>query len=187
MLNRRSNRDVSPVMDQTLPDLLAGAPAPAPESAPTRRRVLALVAVTGAGGALLTACGGGDSTESDTPAAGGSSSASSDSEASPSESGSEPAAGGALVATSKVPVGGGVILDKQRIVVTQPTEGAFKAFSAVCTHQSCLVGSVKDGTISCPCHGSAYSAADGSVKNGPATRALKEVSVTVEGGEVIEA
>jgi len=185
VLNRRSNRDVSPVMDQTLPDLLAGAPAPAPESAPTRRRVLALVAVTGAGGALLTACGGGDSTETDTPAAGGSGSASSDSEASPSES--ESAAGSSLVATSKVPVGGGVILDKQRIVVTQPTEGAFKAFSAVCTHQSCLVGSVKDGTISCPCHGSAYSAADGSVKNGPATRALREVFVTVEGGEVIEA
>jgi Rieske Fe-S protein len=168
-------------MDQTLPDLQAGAAVPEP--APTRRHVLALVTVTGAGGALLTACGGGgdDTAGTDTPAAGGS--ASSDGAASPSES----AAGGALVATSKVPVGGGVILDKQRIVVTQPTDGSFKAFSAVCTHMSCLVGSVKDGTISCPCHGSAYSAADGSVKNGPATRALKEVPISVEGGQVVEA
>ena len=80
-----------------------------------------------------------------------------------------------------------MILEGKRIVVTQPTEGDFKAFTAVCTHQSCLVSSVKDGTISCPCHGSAYSAADGSVKNGPATRALREIAVTVEGGEVVEA
>jgi Rieske Fe-S protein len=166
-------------MDQTLPDLLAGAPTP--ESAPSRRQVLALVAVSGAGGALLTACGGGDSTESDSPATGGSASASSDDAASPSEG------GGALVATSKVPVGGGVILQDQRIVVTQPTEGDFKAFTAVCTHMSCVVSSVKDDTISCACHGSAYSAADGSVKNGPATRPLREIAVSVEGGDVVEA
>lgn len=169
-------------MDQTLPDLLAGAPTP--ESAPTRRRVLALVAATGAGGVLLTACGGGDSTESDSPAAGGSASGSSDDAASPSESA---AGGGALVATSKVPVGGGVILQGPRIVVTQPTEGDFKAFTAVCTHMSCVVSSVKDDTISCACHGSAYSAADGSVKNGPATRPLREIAVSVEGGDVVEA
>ena len=183
MLNRRSIRDVSPGMDQTRPDLLLGVPAP--ESTPTRRRVLALVAATGAGG-VLTACGGGDSTETETPGAAGS--ASSDAEPSPSESEAEPGdGGGALVATSEVPVGGGVILDKQRVVVTQPTEGSFKAFTAVCTHQSCLVSSVKDGTISCACHGSSYSAADGSVKNGPATRALREVPVAVEGGDVVEA
>ena len=182
MLNRRSIPDVSPGMDQTPPDLLLGVPAPV--SAPTRRRVLTLVAATGAGG-VLTACGGGDSTETETPGAGGS--ASSDAEPAPSESESEAAGGGALVATSEVPVGGGVILDKQRVVVTQPTEGSFKAFTAVCTHQSCLVSSVKDGTISCACHGSSYSAADGSVKNGPATRALREVPVTVEGGDVVEA
>jgi Rieske Fe-S protein len=163
-------------MDQTLPDLQAAVPEPAP----TRRHVLALVAVTGAGGALLTACGGGSD---DTAGAEGSAS-SSDGGSSPSSSES---AGGALVATSKVPVGGGVILEEQRIVVTQPTDGTFKAFSAVCTHQSCTVASVKNGTITCPCHGSAYSAADGSVKNGPATRALKEISVSVEGGQVVEA
>ena len=34
---------------------------------------------------------------------------------------------------------------------------------------------------------SAYSAADGSVQNGPATRPLKEFPVTVQGGEVVEA
>jgi Rieske Fe-S protein len=90
------------------------------------------------------------------------------------------------VATAKVPVGGGVILGGPRIVVTQPAKGTFKAFTAVCTHQACTVGMVKDNVISCPCHGSAYSATDGSVKNGPATRALRAIPITVDGGQVVE-
>lgn len=161
-------------MDHTLPDRAPDlAPPPAP--APSRRHVLALVAVTGAGGALLAACGGSDTTT--TPGDSGA-------------GGSTPAGGGgagtALVATAKVPVGGGVILGGPRIVVTQPAKGTFKAFSAVCTHQSCTVGMVKDNVISCPCHGSAYSATDGSVKNGPATRALRAIPITVDGGQVVE-
>ena len=171
-------------MDQTLPDLAPGAAPPAPASAPSRRQVLALVAVTGAGGVLITACGGGGD-DTTTPGSGGSSSDASSDSPSPSDSaGGAPGSG--LVATADVPVGGGVILDKQKVVVTQPARGTFKAFSAVCTHQSCIVGSVKDGKISCPCHGSAYSAKDGSVLNGPATRALAEVPVAVEGGQVVK-
>lgn len=164
-------------MEQTSPDRAPDAPA----TAPSRRRVLRLVAVTGAGGALIAACGGGDDSTTTTPGAGGSSSGAGGGSPSASDS-----AGGPLVAAADVPVGGGVILDKQNVVVTQPTEGTFKAFSATCTHQSCTVGSVKDGKISCPCHGSAYSAQDGSVINGPATRSLAPVSVSVEGGQVVE-
>jgi Rieske Fe-S protein len=164
-------------MDQTLPDR-------APDHAgshPSRRQVLAIVAVTGAGGALLAACGGGSDTATTTP--GGSGADGSTSAGGASESSG---AGTALVATAKVPVGGGVILGGPRIVVTQPTRGTFKAFSAVCTHQACTVGMVKDNVISCPCHGSAYSATDGSVKNGPATRALRAIPITVDGGQVVE-
>jgi nitrite reductase/ring-hydroxylating ferredoxin subunit len=166
-------------MDQTSVDLTAPAGRPAPH--PSRRRVLTIVAVTGAGGALLAACGG-SSDHTATAAPGGSSGGSS----TPATSASTGGAGTALVATSKVPVGGGVVLDQQKIVVTQPVAGTFKAFSAVCTHQACTVGSVKDNVISCPCHGSAYSATDGSVENGPATRALSAVPVTVTGGQVVE-
>jgi len=44
---------------------------------------------------------------------------------------------GPSVAISKVPVGGGVIMDDpDQYVVTQPTRGDFKAFSKICTHQS---------------------------------------------------
>jgi Rieske Fe-S protein len=68
--------------------------------------------------------------------------------------------------------------------VTQPTAGNFKAFTAVCTHAGCTVGSVTDGVIKCPCHGSMYSAADGSVKGGPAPAPLAAKNITVQGGEI---
>ena len=64
------------------------------------------------------------------------------------------------------------MFQKEKIVVTQPTEGDFKAFTAVCTHQGCTVGAVKGDTIQCNCHGSQYNAADGKVKKGPAPKAL---------------
>ena len=142
--------------------------------------MLGLAVVAGAGFPLVSACGGGDG---GTTTTGGSSAGS----GSPTSGASSSEAGGALVATSKVPVNGGVILDAKKIVETQPTEGTFKAFTAVCTHQACLVGSVKDGVISCPCHGSAFSATDGSVQNGPATKPLGEIAISVQGGEVREA
>src|SRR5512139_2903023 len=90
----------------------------------------------------------------------------------------------ALTQTTKVPVGGGVVLDQQRVVITQPKAGTFKCFTAVCTHQGCVVSEVKGGTINCPCHGSAFKVADGSVANGPATKALRAIDITVEGTEI---
>ena len=179
MPNPRPTWLVPAGMDQTLPDRAPDLEAPPPSSAPSRRRVLAIVAVTGAGGALLAACGGGSDTATTTP--GGSGGDSSTPAGSASETGG---AGTALVATAKVPVGGGVILGGPRIVVTQPAKGTFKAFSAVCTHQACTVGMVKDNVISCPCHGSAYSATDGSVKNGPATKGLTAKTVAVSGDSI---
>ena len=119
----------------------------------------------GVGVPLLAACGGDDGGSASEP----------------------PAAGEKLGPTSDVPVGGGKIYGDQKIVVTQPTEGDFKAFSAVCTHQSCLVAKVADGNIDCTCHGSKFSATDGSVVNGPATSPLSEVSITTDGGEITTA
>jgi Rieske Fe-S protein len=83
------------------------------------------------------------------------------------------------LATSEVPVGGGTI--KSNVVVTQPSAGEFKAFSAVCTHQGCLVASVQDSKINCFCHNSSFSAVDGSVVGGPATKPLVGRTVTVDG------
>ena len=42
-----------------------------------------------------------------------------------------------------------------------------------------------DNEIICPCHGSRFSAVDGSVTNGPATTGLTAAGVVVEGGSVV--
>jgi Rieske Fe-S protein len=85
---------------------------------------------------------------------------------------------------SDVAVGGGAIYADQNVVVTQPSQGDFKCFSAICTHQGCPVQSVSGGTINCNCHGSRFSIQDGSVVQGPATAPLPEKKVTVKGGEI---
>ncbi len=131
-----------------------------------RRTVLRGVAVGGgfAAAGVLAACGDdGDSASSE-----------------PSETSSAPV----TVPTGDVGVGSGVIVAEQ-YVVTQPTEGEFMAFTAICTHSGCVVASVSDNTIQCDCHGSAFDAATGEVTNGPATEALAEAPVSVEGDEIV--
>ena len=70
------------------------------------------------------------------------------------------------------------------MVLTQPEKGVYKCFTAVCTHQGCIVSSVQLGGIRCECHGSAFSIADGSVVNPPATRPLAERAITVDGDTI---
>ncbi|MBD0707802.1 MULTISPECIES: Rieske (2Fe-2S) protein [unclassified Streptomyces] len=89
-----------------------------------------------------------------------------------------------LASTSEIPVGGGKVITKAKVVVTQPKAGEFKAFSAICTHQGCTVDKVADGTIDCPCHGSKYRIADGTVAAGPAPRPLPPERITVSGDTI---
>ncbi len=98
-------------------------------------------------------------------------------------------AGGAppLAAVADVPVGGGVVLADQGLVVTQPVAGTFKAFSATCTHQGCAVIEVADGTINCTCHGSRFAVADGTPTAGPAKTPLPETPVAVQGSSIVRA
>jgi nitrite reductase/ring-hydroxylating ferredoxin subunit len=95
-----------------------------------------------------------------------------------------PAKAKALAKTSDIPVGGGKIFSDAQVVVTQPAAGTFKAFTAVCPHQGCTVGSVAGGKIICPCHGSQFQTADGSVVQGPASTPLTEVPIKVTGGSI---
>jgi Rieske Fe-S protein len=91
-----------------------------------------------------------------------------------------------LASTADIPVGGGKVLSTQKIVITQPKAGTFHAFTAICTHQGCIVDEVSNGTIDCPCHGSKYSAVNGSVVNGPATLPLAAVSIKVQGTSIVQ-
>lgn len=88
---------------------------------------------------------------------------------------------GATVPMADVPVGGGKIVADSSIVVTQPTEGVFKAFTSICPHQKCAVAKVESGSILCTCHGSAFDATTGAVTQGPATQGLDAKTVTVNG------
>lgn len=153
----------------------------------TRRRVVAGAAVGGLSLPLLAACGGGGSAGA--PAAGGTSPS-----ATTGGGSTTPAGSGAtvLVATADVPVGEGVILREQNIVVTQPTKGTFEGFSATCTHAGCQVANVAAGTINCGCHGSQFSVKDGSNVTGPSGTpagsipGLGKIAVRVKGSNVVQ-
>jgi Rieske Fe-S protein len=92
-----------------------------------------------------------------------------------------------LAKTADVPVGGGTILTDKKIVITQPQSGTFHAFTAVCTHAGCTVGSVSSGTINCPCHGSRFNINNGSVVNGPAASPLAPINIKVQGTSILQA
>jgi Rieske Fe-S protein len=94
------------------------------------------------------------------------------------------ASGPSLGAASRIPVGGGAIFTAEKVVITQPTAGSFKAFSSTCTHLGCQVNEVSGGLIVCPCHGSEFSIADGSVQGGPALQSLPSRDVTVRDGQL---
>ncbi|TDU84101.1 nitrite reductase/ring-hydroxylating ferredoxin subunit [Kribbella voronezhensis] len=152
-----------------------------------RRAVLRGAGVAGLAGVglpVLAACGGDSKaggTASDPTSAPSSAPSSGPSSSAPTTGGG----GSVLGPVSDVPVGGGKVFTDAKIVVTQPTAGQFKAFTAVCTHAGCLVATVENKTIDCPCHGSKYSVADGSVVNGPAPSPLAPVNVTVKGGNIV--
>ncbi|GGM64258.1 iron-sulfur protein [Micromonospora sonchi] len=145
----------------------------------------ALLAATGAVGvAGLTGCA-----TYGQPAAAPAPPASADSSGSAGPSGSAipddgDAGAPALATLADIPVGGGQIFADAGVVVTQPTAGAIKAYSATCTHQGCTVTSVADGVITCACHNSVFDIADGSVRSGPAGAPLPAANVTVDGDAI---
>jgi Rieske Fe-S protein len=139
----------------------------------SRRAVVGGIVGLGVATPLLAACG----SSADDSAGGGS-------DGSGSSGGSSTTSKGAIGKTTDIPVGGGKIFNAEKVVVTQPTQGDFKAFSAVCTHQGCVVAEIKGEDIDCNCHGSKFSIKDGSVVNGPATKGLEKLTAKVTGTDI---
>ena len=144
-------------------------------SAINRRRALSGSAAVALGVPLLAACGDDSNASAVDPVT------------SSEPDGAESGGGEALASAADVPVGGCFVVSAAKVVVTQPTEGDFKAFSAVCTHQGCLVETSSDGEIPCPCHSSRFSLEDGSPISGPATASLAAVEITVDGDAISRA
>ncbi|MFE2295734.1 Rieske (2Fe-2S) protein [Streptomyces sp. NPDC059452] len=143
-----------------------------------RRRTVLTAGAAGAA-ALVTGCG----SDGDGDGGGGGDTAGTPTASGTASPGASPG-GEELAATADIPVGGGTVFKERKVVVTQPEEGEFKAFSAVCTHAKCLVSTVEDGTINCPCHGSKFSITDAAVEAGPATRPLPAERITVSDGTI---
>ena len=144
----------------------------------TRRAVVAAAGASGLA-AVLAACGGSDN------GSGGAEKSPAAPTGGATTSAGTSGGGAALGKVTDIPEGGGKVFADQKVVVTQPTAGQFKCFSAVCTHMGCTVAEVKGGTINCPCHGSRFAVADGTPAAGPATKPLPEKAVTVQGSSVV--
>ncbi|MFD8493076.1 Rieske (2Fe-2S) protein [Amycolatopsis sp. NPDC059657] len=139
----------------------------------TMLKTAAVVAAAGTTAAGLAACSGATETSKSAGTA-------------PAPSPAAGSAGGTVLgAAADIPVGGGKIFTEQKVVVTCPSAGTYKGFSAICTHKGCEVNAIKDGVIACPCHGSQFNVADGSVKTGPAAAPLPTVTVTSRDGQLV--
>ncbi|CAL9423894.1 Cytochrome b6-f complex iron-sulfur subunit [Streptomyces sp. enrichment culture] len=129
--------------------------------AASRRTVLRGAALTPVAGLGLTACGGGG----DTPVG----------LTEPVELGPE----------SEVAEGGAKLYQDQKVVVSRSEDGAFKAYSSVCTHAGCPANKLEGTRLICPCHGSEFDATTGKVLREPAVAPLKPLTVEVRNGTVI--
>lgn len=145
---------------------------------PSRRNVLRTLAAIGGVSLVpgLAACSNDDSD-----------SGSGGSGASPSVAASTGTGGATLVAVADVKLGTAVVVEAPngRVLVAQPTEGEFVAFSAVCTHEQANVRGGDSTVVSCPAHGSEFDLADGGkVVDGPATEPLRSLTVTRNGDQL---
>jgi Rieske Fe-S protein len=136
------------------------------------------VTVVGAGTLVLAACtpsGVGNAASNGTSGSAGGASAA-----------PTTAAGTEVAKLADIPVGGSVStkIGDAPVLLAQPTAGKVVCFSAICTHQGCVVNAAS-AEFDCPCHGSRFEAATGKVIQGPAVNPLNPIAVTVSGGSVV--
>ena len=90
---------------------------------------------------------------------------------------------------TEIPVGGWRQFSYPRsedtCILIRTREGAFAAFSRRCTHLSCpVIWQPQASRLYCPCHEGAFSVEDGHVLQGPPSRSLPQIELSVEDGAV---
>lgn len=76
----------------------------------------------------------------------------------------------------------------QQVLIYREDEDRVHAYSAVCTHQGCIVGAANDeGSASfiCPCHASHFDKLTGEAVSGPAQRPLTRHATAIEDGWIL--
>ncbi len=110
------------------------------------------------------------------------------SSATPTSSGTAPS--GTKVATvADVPVGSAFQFTEPTTgapaYIMQPKAGTFLAYSAICTHEGCIVNFDKGNNIfACPCHGAQFDTASGAPTRGPAQTPLQKFTITASGTDL---
>lgn len=96
---------------------------------------------------------------------------------------------GATVPAAEIPPVGTVALVTAAgapVVLAQPTEGQYVAFSAICTHQGATVTPAGKLIVRCPAHGSEFNLGkQGEAVHGPATTPLPTIAVTRNGDDLV--
>jgi len=80
----------------------------------------------------------------------------------------------------------GVKVDNTDVLVAN-LNGKIVALDNKCTHMRCRVstGTLDNGVVECPCHGSKFDLLTGEVKQGPATKPLNRYDVVIEGQKIM--
>ena len=74
-----------------------------------------------------------------------------------------------------------------RKVAVARVDGAYYAFSDICTHLRCSLseGDLEGTTVTCICHGSQFDVTTGEVLHGPAERPVEVYTVRVQGDDLV--
>ena len=154
----------------------------------TRRTILTLGSAGAVGSALaLAGCAADAPAETSSPTANPSPTVTEEPTAEqPTAAPDAPPVGEDIAALADVPVGGSIdaTIKGAPALIAQPTAGQVVAFSAICTHQQCVVAAA-GSEFDCPCHGSKFDAATGDVINGPALEPLSAIPVAVAGDRIV--
>jgi Rieske Fe-S protein len=95
-----------------------------------------------------------------------------------------------IAQAGEIPVGGSKIFtyptDVEPCILLRPAAEDYVAYSRLCTHASCPVFyQAEENRLNCPCHGGAFSVADGSVLAGPPPHPLPKIVIERRGSDLV--